>query len=355
MIAAPHDLAECYGGDIEALADVAGDFDARSPEETGAWNLREWTAIAETVGFARQLADAAAAIRGTRLGLTGIHAAALAAFDRWSSTPRRPFSPAVPPATRSARARVRHEVLVALGSSRRGKLWAIDEPADRLPAKACFERGPALAVSGRAFLVDAAENFFHGNRLGGLGERPASACGWSTPVLLSLGTYPWVFGSKLHRTPPGLDWDAAPPWNPAAVAMRLSASLWQPLGNLQQDATQVVQCFRHYLRAVDPALAEVPTSEGPPAVLTSRGLLLHAAHGSLDLVGVNSSLGYLSATAHNFIIRRFAAFFAVRRAYSRIAGQLSIDLRRTIAHSPDPCLSRLAADPLIGSVAARGA
>ena len=356
MIAArPRYLAECYGGDIEALADVAGDFDARSPEETSAWDLREWTGIAETVGFARELADAVAAIRGTRLGLAGVHAAALAAFDRWSSAPRRPFSPTLSAGTRSARAKVRHDVLVALATSHRGRLWAIDEPAERLPGKACFERGSAV-VSGRAFLVDAAENFFHGNRLGGLAERPNSACGWSTPVILSLGTYPWVFGSKLHRTPPGLDWDAAPPWNPAAAAMRLAASLWQPLGNLQQDATLVVQRFRHYIRAADLALADVPTwSEGQPAPLARKGLLLHADHGSLDLAGVNTPLGYLSAAAHNFIVRRFAAFFAVRRAYARIAGQLPIELRRTIALSRDPCLRRLTTDPLIGSVAARGA
>lgn len=355
MIAArPRYLAECYGGDIESLADVAGDFDARSPEETAAWNLREWAAIAETIGFARELADVVSAIRGTRLGLIGLHTAVLTAFDRWSSAARRPFSPALSAGTRSARAKARREVLVALGASHRGKLWAIDEPAERLPGKACFERDPASVVSGRAFLVDAGGNFFHGNRFGGAGA--GNACGWSTPVFLSLGTYPWVFGSKLHRTPPGLDWDAAPPWNPAAVAMRLSASLWQPLGNLQQDATQVVQRFRHYMRAADLALADVPAwSEGQVSPLTRKGLLLHAAHGSLDLHGANSPLGYLSATAHNFVVRRFAAFFAVRRAHARIAGQLPIELRRTIAHSSDPCLRSLTTDPVIGSVAARGA
>jgi hypothetical protein len=43
IAAAPRYLAECYGGDIEALADVAGDFDAQSPEESTMFLLRQWT------------------------------------------------------------------------------------------------------------------------------------------------------------------------------------------------------------------------------------------------------------------------------------------------------------------------
>jgi hypothetical protein len=350
IAAAPRNLAECYGGDIEALADVAGDFDAQSPEESTTFLLRQWTRIAETIGFARELADAAAALRGTRLGLVGMHAAALAAFERWATAPRRPFSPAIPAATRITRARVRHDVLVALGEHRRGRLWAIDEPAPKLPAKACFERGPAITISGRAFLVDAAENFFHGNRQD---DRAPSACAWDAPILLSLGTFPWVFGSKLHRAAPGLDWDAAPPSNPAAIAMRLAASLWQPIGNLQQDATQVVQYYRHYTRAAELALASLPTwPKGQPGQLVRKGLLLHIDHGNLDTAGANSPLGYLSATAHNYIVHRFAAFFAVRRAHARVARKLPIELRRTIAHNPDPCLSRLTDDPLVRGLTA---
>jgi hypothetical protein len=355
IAAAPRYLAECYGGDIDALADVAGDFDAQSPEESTAWVWREWIAISATLGFAHELAEAAEALRGTRLGLVGIHDAALAVFDRWSRTSRRPLSARLSTATRSARAKVRHDVLLALGTTQRGKLWAIDERAHTLPAKACFDRGSDNAVSGRAFLGDAAENFFHGNRHGGLGQQPTSACGWSTPVILSLGTYPWVFGSKLHRTPPGLDWDAVPPWNPAATAMRLSTSLWQPLGNLEQDATQVVQRFRHYKRATDAALADIPVrSAASSAPVTRDGLLLHAAHGSLDIVGVNSALGYLSAAAHNFVIHRFAAFFAVRRAHARAASRLSVELRRAIARNPDPCLRHLADEPRARGFATAG-
>ncbi len=355
IVAGTRYLAECYGGDIEALADVAGDFDAQSPEETTVWILHQWVGIAETLGFARELADAAAAIRNTRLGLMGIHAAALMAFERWSATPRRPLSPLLPAANRAARAKVRHDVLLALGDSRRGKLWAIDEPAANLPARACFDPGPATTVSGRAFLVDAGENFFHGNRYSPPATQPANSCSWETPVLLSLGTFPWVYGSKLHRTPSGLDWDAVAPWHPAAAAMHLSARLWQPLGNLQQDATQVVQRFRHYARVVDKVLPRIPTwPEGTPNQLVRKGLLLHIDHGSLDTAGANTPLGYLAATAHNFIVQRFAAFFAVRRAYTRAANHLPIELRRAIADNPDPCLRRLV-DPQARGLSASGA
>lgn len=343
-------LAGCYGGDIEALADLAGDFDAQSPEESAAFIQRTWAGIAQIVGFANELGDAMAALRGTRLALVGLHAAALAAFERWSATPRRPLSPELPTAVRTARAKVRHEVLLALGGSHRATLWMIDEPAARLPARARFERGPATAVSGRAFPVDAAENFFHGARKSNPAELSAP---WETPVLLSFGTYPWVLGSKLHRTPPGLDWDAALPWHPAALAMRLATSLWQPLGNLQQNAIQVVQHYRHYTRATDLALAALPTwPKGQPGQLVRKGLRLHLEHGSLDLAGINSPHGYLSATAHNFILDRFATFFAVRRAHARIAGQLPIELRRAIAHNPDPCLRRLTTDPFTRGLSA---
>lgn len=344
-------LAQCYGGDIDALADVAGDFDAASPEDAAAWNLRQWTAIAETLGFARELADAVAAIRGTRLGLTGIHAAALGAFDRWSIVPRRPFSTALSAAMRSRRAQVRQEVLLPRTATRNA--WTLDDSADRLPGGACFATGPNSAVSGRAFLVDAGANFFHEARPS---NTTKSACQWSTPVYLSLGTYPWIYGNKLHRTPPGLDWDAAPPWNPAATAMRIAASLWQPLGNLEQDATLVAQRYRHYIRAADLALAPLPLWQAnSTAPLTRRGLLLHAPHGSLDIAGANSPFGYLAATAHNFIIGRFAAFFAVRRAVARAVRTLPIELRRAITQNPDACLRRLTRDVPIGSVAATGA
>jgi hypothetical protein len=52
----------CYGDDIEALADLAGDFDLRSPVDTRA-GTREWEAIAEPLGFAQQLAGELAATR----------------------------------------------------------------------------------------------------------------------------------------------------------------------------------------------------------------------------------------------------------------------------------------------------
>ena len=37
----------CYGPDIEALADLAGDFDLRSPVDTRTWSRQAWESIAD--------------------------------------------------------------------------------------------------------------------------------------------------------------------------------------------------------------------------------------------------------------------------------------------------------------------
>lgn len=200
IAAAPRHLAECYGGDIEALADVAGDFDAQSPEESTTFLLRQWTPHRRD----HRLRTRAGRRRGgapwhpprprghARRSARGLRALGhRTAPPVLTGDPRRDSSPA--PGSVA-------NVLVALGERRfAGGCRAIDKPAAKLPAKACFERGPAITISGRAFLVDAAENFFHGNRQG---DRAPSACAWDTPILLSLGTFPWVFGSKLHRAAP---------------------------------------------------------------------------------------------------------------------------------------------------------
>jgi hypothetical protein len=53
----------CYGDDIKALADLAGDFELRSPMDATTWYRREWQAIADVLGFAQQLAAMPTAAR----------------------------------------------------------------------------------------------------------------------------------------------------------------------------------------------------------------------------------------------------------------------------------------------------
>ncbi len=77
----------CYGPDIEALADLAGDFDLRSPVDTRAWYRQTWTSIAEVLGFSQQLAAELDLRRGAREWVTATGEAGMAAFMVSSSMP----------------------------------------------------------------------------------------------------------------------------------------------------------------------------------------------------------------------------------------------------------------------------
>jgi hypothetical protein len=216
----------------------------------------------------------------------------------------------------------------------------LDEPASTVAGGACFEQGPGVRT--RAFLDDPGPNYFHGVR----GGSPQGECGWQGPVYLSLGTFPWVYGGRLHRTPPGLDWEEAGQWSPAVTAMRLCASLWQPEGNLAQDARVVVLAYRAYRQSVDEALRAVPEHDARavvPGQLVRRGLWLDAAHSSLEVHTIAGPRGPLTASVHNYIVRRYAAFFALRRSLLSAVAQLTPDLRRVLARNPDPCVR-----PLVG-------
>ena len=328
-------LSVCYGPDIEALADVDGGIATLSTDALAEFTRRQWTDIASTLGFAAPLKNTLDALRGVRSGDTSLHASALAAFETWQRTRPRTLSPKLTSVARAARARVRQEVLEAHASAHPESLWTLDAWAADLPSTACFD-ATGTGLSGRAFLDDAPANFFHPSRVAA-----ASACGWEGPVFLSLGTYPWVYGGRLFRTPPGLDWEPVGSHDPATTAMRLFASLFQPEGNLRQDARTVVFAYRYYRQATDEALRDLPTYDARRAVpgeLSRRGLLLHAEQSSLELASVATARGPLVASVHNYIIRRFAAFFALRRALLLSAQRLAPAQAAAIAQNPDPCL-----------------
>ena len=179
--------------------------------------------------------------------------------------------------------------------------------------------------------------------------KPGPACAWEAPTYLSLGTYPWVYGNRLTRTPPGLDWDRVGPLSPAASAMRLCASMWQPEDNLRQDARPVVFAYRYYRQATEPLLAKLPVHDvrtAVPGALYRRGLLLHAEQSSLEIHTLMGTLGPLAANAHNYIIGRYAAFFALRRSLLAGIPRLTPEQQRAIASNPDPCLRPYAAREL---------
>ena len=329
-------LSVCYGPDIEALADTGGSFEALSTTGLAEFTQRQWIDIAGTLGFEVPLRRTIDALRGTRSGELSLHSAALAAFETWHRRRARDLSPRLSNAARLARARIRQEVLEHHATYSPESLWTLDAAATSLPSHACFDSGTS-GLSGRAFHDDSPANFFHQSRV----TKTAAACGWEGPVLLSLGTYPWIYGGRLFRTPPGLDWDPAGAFRPAITAMRLCASLWQPEGNLRQDARAVVFAYRYYRQATDDALRALPTYDARrsvPGELSRRGLFLHTEQSSLELASVATARGPLVASAHNYIIRRFAAFFALRRSLLLAAHRLPPDQQAAITKNPDPCL-----------------
>lgn len=328
-------LTTCYGPDLDAVADEDGGFESVSTDTLLEFVLRQWKSVAATLGFHSALARTIAGIQHIRGGLLGLHSTALAAFETWHAQQMTP-SGKLPAAVQLARAKVRQEVLLSYTQQNPGGLWTLDEPATGLPGGACFDRGQA-PVSGRAFADDGVAGYFHGARIG----KPGPGCAWESPVYLSLGTFPWVYGSRLTRTPPGLDWGGAPPLVPAAVAMRLCAGMWQPEQNLRQDARPIVFAYRYYRQATEPLLAQVPAYDARTAVpgeLYRRGLLLHAEQSSLETHTLMGPLGPLAASAHNYIVRRYAAFFALRRSLLANATRLTPEQQQAIAQNPDPCL-----------------
>ena len=328
-------LSTCYGPDIEALADLDGGFEALSTDSLLEFALRQWKDVAWTLGFHAALAKSIGAIQHIRGGLVGLHSTALAAFEVWHKQ-QKSTSSKLPQEVRLARAKVRQGVLAGYAESRPERRWTLDEPAQGLVGGACFD--PAGApLSGRAFADDGAAGYFHAARAG----KPGPACGWSGPVYLSLGTFPWVYGSRLTRTPPGLDWDSVGPLAPAALGMRLCASLWQPEQNLRQDARPVVFAYRYYRQATAPLLDKLPSYDARTAIpgeLYRRGLLLHAEQSSLEMHTLLGPLGPLAANAHNYVIRRYATFFALRRSLLLNVSRLTSDQTSAVAGNPDPCL-----------------
>lgn len=328
-------LTTCYGADIEAAADVDGGPRNVSSDGINEFVVRQWNDVARTLGFLHPFATVVRGLRNARGGLLGMHSTGLATFEQWQRARRRVLAAEIPDAIRASRARVRHELLLGYAATKPDLVWYLEEPANSFPGGGCFDRG-ATTLSGRAFADDNAPGYFHDNTP----KAPQGACGWTGPLVLSLGTFPWTYGSRLYRTPPGLDWDSSGPWTPAVVGMKLCANLWQPEGNLRQDARLVVMKYRHFRRNVDEALRGVRVYDArtaAPGGLYRRGLLLHAEQGSLEIHTVRGSRGPLAANAYNYCMRRFAAFFALRRALLS-AQTLTPDQVSALATNSDPCV-----------------
>ena len=324
----------CYGEDIQAAAAMLPEFDLRSPAETGSWYLREWQILAEALGFAQQLAAAPRAVPTTADPATAMSLAGLAAFERVLRAGR--------PGMSESQAHVQSAAIEAMaaGGVTRGELWRLTIDPTTLATGACFAEG---GRSFRAFYPDTAPGYF-GDGWSGPPPRAESACGWETPLVLHLGTFPWVYSSRLGDVGPGMRWTSSAA-QPALEGLQVVASLMEPATNLRQDARQVAAIYRHFIAHTAPLVAALPGFEaGRPVAgrLYRRGRYLYVHQGSLHVAGLDGPRGRLAAPAYNYILRRFAVFFAVRRAAVRALPGLAADLQRAARSSADPCLRQQA-------------
>jgi hypothetical protein len=180
----------------------------------------------------------------------------------------------------------------------------------------------------------------------GPGRRPgprAPAAGRRRSCCTS-GHFPGSTARASAPSGPALQW-AAPASQPALEGLHVVASLLEPATNLRQDARQVAAIYRHFVTHTAPLVAPLPVFEAGRAVagrLYRRGRFLIAHQGSLHIAALDGPRGRVAASAHNYILRRFASFFAVRRATLRALAALPVDVQRLAATSADPCLRQQA-------------
>jgi len=320
----------CYGDDLARLADLVGDFDLRSALDVQRWYTREWQALADVLGFRQQLAAAPTSIPTGGDRITAMNLAGLAAFEGALRATR--------PGITDQQARVQSAVLrqmTALGRSR-GELWRVSIDPTTLDSGACFTDQGRMA---RAFYPDTAPGYF-GDGWPGPPPRAESACGWTTPLVLHLGTFPWVYSTRLDAVGPGVRWTTASA-KPALEGLHVVASLMEPRTNLAQDARQVAAIYRHFITHTAALVSRVPAfvqGQARPGTLYRRGEVLHVHQGSLHVAGLDGPRGKLAALAYNYVLRRFACFFAVRRATVRALPSLPRELQQLAQASADPCL-----------------
>ena len=319
----------CYGDDIKALADSVNDVDLQSPMDMRSWYRTQWQAIAELLGFSQQLNAAPTAIPTTTDIPAAMTLLGLAAFERSLHETRAGVT--------DAQARTQSTVLQQMTAAghERGELWRVTADPTTLATGACYADA---SRSLRAFYPDTAPGYF-GEGWPGPPPRAESACGWQTPLVLHLGTFPWVYSSRLEAVGPGMRW-TSPSSQPALEGLHVVASMMEPSTNLRQDARQVAAIFRHFTTHTAPLLDRLPlleTGRAEAGRLYRRRGYLHVHQGSLHVVGLDGPRGRVAAPAYNYVLRRFACFFAVRRAALRDLAKLPAEVQRLAASSSDPC------------------
>ena len=350
----------CYSGELDAYADLAGDFDFLSTQERDIWLARQWSQLATVGGWRAEFDATLAKLQQSQVGLVSLYSSALSAFTTFIRSQREDGG-------RSERASVRTQVLLTLRTRSPAAMWRVESDVQSLPSGACYPRaqwkpGP-LGVGGlaskqgdkapdpkedddevavlpeRAFLADAGPSYFWTptpvTQLLDLG------CGWDTPLRLSLGTYPWVYGDRLQAPPPGNSWRSNAKHDPAPLALRIAAGFFHAEGNLKTDAREVVAAWKHWRTTTAPLVSKLPTwpAQEPIAGAVYReGERLRVHEGSDATAGINGPRGFICVAAFNHVQERFAAFFALRRALLRARKSLSPEFRKLLIANKDPCV-----------------
>ena len=349
----------CYSSELDAFADLAGDFDFLSTHEREVWLARQWSLMAEVGGWRAEFDETLAKLQQSQVGLVSLYSSALAAFTAFMRREREDTS-------REERATIRTQVLLALRSANPAATWRVETDVSSVPSGACYGRAKWKAmgvgklasqpgnqeapqdqaddvavVPERIFLADEGPSYFW---------TPAPTtllldlgCGWNTPLRLSLGTYPWVYGDRLQAPAPGLSWRSNKTHDPAPLALRIAAGFWHAEGNLKADAREVVAAWKHWRATTAPLVEPLPTW---PAAIPEAGVVyregerLRVHAGDAAKAGVNGPRGFICAAAYNHVQERFASFFALRRALLRARKSLSPELRKVLIANPDPCVKQ---------------
>jgi hypothetical protein len=210
----------CYGAQIAGVADLVGDCDLRSSTEVSAWYRLEWQAMADVLGFAQQFAAALPA----RASSSSVAALTQAGLEAFAVTLRHG------PKESDSQARTQSSVIQQLVTTgrERGELWRVTVDPSTLPTGACYVEGDQAL---RAFYPDTAPGYF-GEGWQGPPPRAESACGWQTPLVLHLGTFPWVYSSRIDGAGPG----AAVGLGEGAPGSQRPAAGREPHGTVNQPA-----------------------------------------------------------------------------------------------------------------------
>lgn len=332
----PPDLSlTCYGG-VAALPVALPELNLR--HGASAWFEAEWDAIAQSLGFAQQFLRSKGPSPAQR---------AAAAYTAMLRADR--------PGESDEHGRAQAAILKSLTPAG-GNRWRVIADPSTVVGGACYIEGATARTgprwpqtSTRAFYPDTAPGYF-GEGWNGPAPRASSACGWTTPLVLHLGTFPYVYSSRLDGRGPGARWSSSTAL-PAVLGLQVATSLLDPATNLQEDARTVGAILDHFIVSTAALIGTVPTLPPRPrlgALYQQSGVLV-AHQGSLEVHGFTGPRGRLSAAAYNYVMRRFAAFFTVRRAALRSLATLSPDTQRQALASGDPFLRSQAEQIMAGA------